>query len=134
MEKFGKYYFGKCDEEFLNKYKNRGEIDLFEFGCGEPSEENGYQTTFYICSDSEANDVVAFITLSSHDEIIYIDEFEVIKSRRRNGLGIEIISGLQCEENTSSFKAIPISQAAKKFWISCGFHEQEDEYLIWHGI
>lgn len=129
----GTYCFSDCTDEMLNEYCNKGELSLFQFGCGIPIEENDYNTTFSIYKISDSSDVVAFITLSFKANTLSIDEFEVVKSKQRNGIGKDIVRTIQNDNATSSIEVIPNSIAAKSFWRSCGFVEREDEYMIWNN-
>lgn len=130
----GPYCFTNCTDEILNEYRNKGELSLFQFGCGIPSEENGYISTFCICNIFDHSDIVAFIILSGRSNILSIDEFEVVKSKQRHGIGKDIVRAIQNDNAESSIIIIPNSIAARSFWINCGFTEYEDEFMIWNNI
>ena len=87
----------------------------------------------YIWKYEMNNSPIAFIRLSLDpcDKIsIYIDEFEIIKSYRRQGLGKKLICEF-LEIVDSDVKLYAKNKNVQMFWEKCGF---KDDGITWAEI
>ena len=90
-----KYTLIKCDDSMLQDYIDKQEIFLFRFGSAIPIEENGYECTSAIY-ENKTEKILGFITFSiGENDLIQIDEFEILKSKRRQGLGKRIVEDIK---------------------------------------
>lgn len=122
-----KIYLSECDPCTLEQYMSKGEITLFRFGCAQEDKTK----TLVVRKEDE---IVAFMTISIEDDIYVIDEFEVIKSKRRQGIGEEIINKLKKDSLVKKIKLYPENDKAKKFWEKCNFSlymEGDIQIMFW---
>ncbi len=108
------------DEE-INELKNLNELQLFKMGYIKIKGT----CTFKI---DENNESVGFVTLCSEGDCsnINIDEFEILKSKRDNGIGSRFISELLSDPNIKTAELYYNDDKSKKFWIKQGFICQDD--------
>lgn len=114
-----KYTLIKCDDSMLQDYIDKQEISLFRFGSAIPIEENGYECTYAIC-ENKTEEILGFITFSiGESDLIQIDEFEILKSKRRQGVGKRIVEDIKKE--VKKIELYPRDEISKRFWEKCGF-------------
>jgi len=75
---------------------------------------------------------IAFISLSIEDDNnLTIDGFEVIASKRGQGLGRSIINQLQAQVDCDRICLIPEDQGAISFWEKCGFAKYDNGFNMY---
>lgn len=121
----------KCTDELLTKYKQKQEIEMFNLGCC----NDGKNFTLYFYDELKDEKPLAFLSISFDKENLEIDEFEVIKSQRNNGIGQSIILNIQKDKKINSIKLYAQNNTSKKFWEKCGFIPEDDgfgtELMVW---
>lgn len=122
------FHFKNTTKEKIDEYRNKNEINMFEYTDGSVcSGDNYVMQTFQI--EDDGCKIVAFCTVTCEDEQITIDEFEVLKSLRGKMVGKNIISQIQGQ--FTKIELYPSNSEAKLFWERCGFAgSYEDDGVI----
>lgn len=79
------------------------------------------------------NDICAAIHISPDsldEQVVWIDEFEVLRKFRRQGIGHQIIEQVLKKFN-NPVKLLAKNKQIQKFWMKCGF---EDDGVSWAEI
>ena len=121
----------ECTDKFLDKYKQNKEIEMFNLGCS----NKGNNRTLYVYDEAKDEKPLAFLSISLEEKCLEIDEFEVIKSQRKKGIGQAIISNIQQNKETNCIQLYAQDNISKKFWEKCGFLPEDDGYgtelMVW---
>jgi len=116
--------------QIYHSYLNCGEISGTSIGFGDS--ENSPVCDQMVTIDGTP---IAFISLSLEDDNdISIDGFEVIASKRGQGLGRSIINHLKEQVDCDRIRLIPEDQGAILFWGKCGFEKYDNGsnmYMEW---
>lgn len=108
-------------------------IELHEQGCLEREvcrflDASIEQDTIKVTHDGE---IVGVFSRSIQEDIYWIDDFGVVKDKRRKGYGQAIVQGIVKEcirKGCREIHLYPGSEVARMFWESCGFVENVDIY------
>lgn len=76
------------------------------------------------------NQIIAIIRLSQISEdkgVIWIDEFEVLREYRNQGIGKKVVQGF-LEECDSPVTLMAKNKTVANFWQKCGFEYEIDEW------
>lgn len=113
------YLFNEITKETLQEYKDKQEISMFKYATDEICNGPDFKMkTLQIENDKE--DIVAFATITLGENACIIDEFEVLHSLRRKGIGKSIINQIQNEFD--KIELYPQDVGAMEFWKKCGFN------------
>lgn len=105
------YNFIQAKNDILLKYKTLGELEMPWLSSMDAT----------LAINDEQSNVIAFIRIGMCDEHKYtIVEFEVLKSFRKKGHGMAIITQVLNDYN-SIFTLTPFDEFAIIFWSKCGF-------------